>query len=301
MAEGGARRLRPWLLAQLESGRFRGLEWDDEARSALRVPWAHGRRGGSKGGAGAALCKAWAEYKGRVRPGDPPDPAGWKTRLRCALARCPEFVEVPPRGRRDGPCPYRVYRLLPPRESKPPRPRPELPPLQIVVESPEPLPPAQGDFALLLRLRRGALELHQGALPPGEYLLSPPGRQGAPPPPGALPRVVLPEGAGLGRGFLLSSAPRGLFLRARPGAPPGGTLRGPHVTAGPVQQGALLQPFDGRRFRHGEGRGLTGGWGYGTSGMSEGAGLNGGWGYGTSGMSEGRGLTGVGLRHFRDE
>lgn len=61
------------------------------------------------------LWQAWAEYKGRVRPGDPPDPAGWKTRLRCALARSPEFREVPARNRLDGPSPYRVYRLLPAR------------------------------------------------------------------------------------------------------------------------------------------------------------------------------------------
>ncbi|XP_031950513.1 interferon regulatory factor 9-like [Corvus moneduloides] len=285
MAEGGPRRLRPWLLEQLKSGRFPGLVWDDEAQSALRIPWAHGGRNGAKGGAGAALCKAWAEYKGRVRPGDPPDPAGWKTRLRCALARSPEFRAVPGRSRSDGPCPYRVYRLLPAREPKPSKaqqsqkeagpspaeplpptpppetqegaqddedpaeaPPPEVPPLRIQVESPEPLPPAQGDSALLLRLRHGPALAWQGALPPGEYLLSPPGRQGAPPPP--LPRLVLPAGAGLGRGLLLSSAPRGLFLRMRPGAAPAaGTVRGPHAPHGPLQQGALLQPFDARRFR----------------------------------------------------
>uniref|UniRef100_A0A8U7NM03 Uncharacterized protein n=1 Tax=Corvus moneduloides TaxID=1196302 RepID=A0A8U7NM03_CORMO len=109
MAEGGPRRLRPWLLEQLKSGRFPGLVWDDEAQSALRIPWAHGGRNGAKVRSGR--CRAWAEYKGRVRPGDPPDPAGWKTRLRCALARSPEFRAVPGRSRSDGPCPYRVYRF----------------------------------------------------------------------------------------------------------------------------------------------------------------------------------------------
>lgn len=90
----------------------------------------------------------------------------------------------------------------------------------------------------------------QGALPPGEYLLSPPGHEGAPPP---LPRLVLPAGAGPGRGFLLSSAPHGLFLRMRPGdGPAPGTVRGPHAPHGPLQQGALLQPFDAGRFRQGE-------------------------------------------------
>uniref|UniRef100_A0A674G8B2 IRF tryptophan pentad repeat domain-containing protein n=1 Tax=Taeniopygia guttata TaxID=59729 RepID=A0A674G8B2_TAEGU len=113
MAEGGPRRLRPWLLAQLQSGRYPGLQWDDAARTALRIPWAHGGRSGQyKVG---ACRQAWAEYKGRLRPGDPPDPAGWKTRLRCALARSPEFQALPGRGRSDGPCPYRVYRVLPAR------------------------------------------------------------------------------------------------------------------------------------------------------------------------------------------
>ncbi|XP_041345955.1 basic proline-rich protein-like, partial [Pyrgilauda ruficollis] len=229
--------------------------------------------------------QAWAEYKGRFRPGDPPDPAGWKTRLRCALARSPEFRELRGRGPSDGPRPYRVYRVLPAREPKtpkgrqsqkeaglsPPEPLPPTPPpesreeapdeeepeapppaplpLHIEVESAEPLPPAEGDAALLLRLRRGPALAWQGALPPGEYLLSPPGRQGAPPPP--LPRLVLPVGAG--PGVLLSSAPRGLFLRMRPGdGPAPGAVRGPHAPHGPLQQGALLQPFDAKRFRKGE-------------------------------------------------
>uniref|UniRef100_A0A8V5GJT7 Uncharacterized protein n=1 Tax=Melopsittacus undulatus TaxID=13146 RepID=A0A8V5GJT7_MELUD len=54
-ARGKARskRLRDWLLAQLRSGRYAGLVWDDPERTALRIPW---QRGG-KGGAGSALCK----------------------------------------------------------------------------------------------------------------------------------------------------------------------------------------------------------------------------------------------------
>ncbi|XP_053824287.1 interferon regulatory factor 9-like [Vidua chalybeata] len=282
MAEGGPRRLRPWLLAQLQSGRFPGLQWDNADRTELRIPWAHGGRSGARDSPGAALCRAWAEYKGRVRPGDPPDPAGWKTRLRCALARSPEFRALPGRGRSDGPFPYRVYRVLPAREPKPPKagqsqkeaglspsgplpptpppesqegapdeekpavaPPPEVP-LHIEVESAEPLPPARGDAALLLRLRRGPALAWQGALPSGDYLLTPPGRRGAPPPP--LPRLLLPAGAG--PGLLLSSAPRGLFLRVRPGdGPAPAAVRGPHAPHGPLQQGALLQPFDARRFR----------------------------------------------------
>ncbi|KAM6106951.1 interferon regulatory factor 9-like [Phoenicopterus ruber ruber] len=118
MAGGGGRKLRPWLVAQVESGRFPGLVWDDAGRSALRIPWQHAGKGGARGGAGTALCQAWAEFKGRLRPGARPDPAGWKTRLRCALNKSPEFQEVPERSRLEGPRPYKVYRLLPPPQQR---------------------------------------------------------------------------------------------------------------------------------------------------------------------------------------
>lgn len=62
--------------------------------------------------------QAWAEFKGRLRPGARPDPAGWKTRLRCALNKSPEFQEVPARSRLEGPRPYKVYRLLPPPQQR---------------------------------------------------------------------------------------------------------------------------------------------------------------------------------------
>ncbi|XP_068280990.1 interferon regulatory factor 9-like [Nyctibius grandis] len=315
---GGGRRLRAWLVAQAESGRFPGLEWDDAARSALRIPWQHAGRGGARGGAGAALCKAWAEFKGRLRPGAPPDPAGWKTRLRCALNKSPELRELPERGRPDGPRPYRVYRLLPappargsqppkrggarlqqgaaasgdgtdhgdptpppsPDEAPPTEPGPaptdpaEAPPptplkLCIVLDSPEPLPPAQGDAALGVRLfQQGAL-CWQGWFPPGEFLLCCPT---APPPrPGLLPRLLLlPHGPprpaadpphpalqGLRAGLMVASAPRGLFLRHR-GAAGGAVGRGwgvrcraPHVcpTAPALRDGELVLAFDARRFR----------------------------------------------------
>uniref|UniRef100_A0A8C3GNQ5 IRF tryptophan pentad repeat domain-containing protein n=1 Tax=Cairina moschata TaxID=8855 RepID=A0A8C3GNQ5_CAIMO len=117
----GRRRLLPWLLAQAQSGRFPGLEFDDAARSALRVPWERAGRGGAGGGAAAALCQAWAEYKGATPP---PGPATCKTRLRCALHKSPELQELPERARLDGPRPYKVYRLLgprPPRHGSTPR------------------------------------------------------------------------------------------------------------------------------------------------------------------------------------
>lgn len=61
-----------------------------------------------------SVCKAWAIFKGKYKEGDTEGPAIWKTRLRCALNKSPEFEEVPENSHRDGAEPYKVYRLLPP-------------------------------------------------------------------------------------------------------------------------------------------------------------------------------------------
>ncbi|XP_053909117.1 interferon regulatory factor 9-like [Cuculus canorus] len=284
MAEGpGGRRLRAWLVAQLESGRFPGLEWDDAERTALRIPWQHGGKGGARGGAGAALCRAWSELKGRVAPGGGRwDAAGCKTRLRCALHKSPEFQEVPERSRLRGDKPYKVYRVLPPPRPRPARahgkggqhagnpeergthiaphcptaPRAEPPPppaespspLSLSLESREPLPPNEGPLRLSVSAWRGGSLAWRGWLPPGEYLLvSPPLPAEAPP----LPRLVL-RGAGLGGGVLLASAPRGIFVRLRRGAAVGQVrCRGPHLPGGgeSLRPGELLRPFDSRSFR----------------------------------------------------
>lgn len=56
--------------------------------------------------------KAWAVYKGKYREGrDKADPTMWKTRLRCALNKSTDFVEVPERNQLDITEPYKVYRL----------------------------------------------------------------------------------------------------------------------------------------------------------------------------------------------
>ncbi|XP_071885877.1 interferon regulatory factor 9 isoform X2 [Anas platyrhynchos] len=298
----GRRRLLPWLLAQAQSGRFPGLEFDDAARSALRVPWERAGRGGAGGGAAAALCQAWAEYKGATPP---PGPAVCKTRLRCALHKSPELQEVPERARLDGPRPYKVYRLLgprPPRNGPAPRrgskgrkeeaeprgddatpppspeeeeeeaePSPAPPPpaavtpppsrqLAILLDSPEPLPPAEGDAALGVSLWVGGALAWRAWLPAGEYLLL---AAGSPAPgPAPLPRLLVPAppppalealGAGLGRGLLVASGGRGLFLRTRPRGR-GLALSAPHAGepgggAWPQGEEPLVAAFDSRRFR----------------------------------------------------
>ncbi|XP_074838500.1 interferon regulatory factor 9 isoform X2 [Carettochelys insculpta] len=127
MASGRARctrKLRQWTVEQVESGRFPGLVWDDPpAKTMFRIPWKHAGKQDFRHDEDAAFFKAWAEYKGKYRLGERLDPAAWKTRLRCALNKSPEFQEVPARARLDGAEPYKVYRLVPPAEqcsAKPP-------------------------------------------------------------------------------------------------------------------------------------------------------------------------------------
>uniref|UniRef100_A0A384DJ36 Interferon regulatory factor 9 n=2 Tax=Ursus maritimus TaxID=29073 RepID=A0A384DJ36_URSMA len=117
MASGRARctrKLRNWVVEQVESGQFPGVCWDDAAKTMFRIPWKHAGKQDFREDQDAAFFKAWAIFKGKYKEGDTEGPAIWKTRLRCALNKSPEFEEVPENGHRDGAEPYKVYRLLPP-------------------------------------------------------------------------------------------------------------------------------------------------------------------------------------------
>ncbi|EPQ03557.1 Interferon regulatory factor 9 [Myotis brandtii] len=162
MASGRARctrKLRNWVVEQVESGQFPGVCWDDEAKTMFRIPWKHAGKQDFREDQDAAFFKvngpgtntpvqAWAIFKGKYKEGDTEGPAIWKTRLRCALNKSPEFEEVPEKSHRDGAEPYKVYRLLPPgtllgadtNEA----------PFQGDPLSPELLPPPGSDYSLML-------------------------------------------------------------------------------------------------------------------------------------------------------
>ncbi|NP_001372331.1 interferon regulatory factor 9 isoform 4 [Homo sapiens] len=117
MASGRARctrKLRNWVVEQVESGQFPGVCWDDTAKTMFRIPWKHAGKQDFREDQDAAFFKAWAIFKGKYKEGDTGGPAVWKTRLRCALNKSSEFKEVPERGRMDVAEPYKVYQLLPP-------------------------------------------------------------------------------------------------------------------------------------------------------------------------------------------
>ncbi|KAL7975936.1 hypothetical protein Chor_005494 [Crotalus horridus] len=106
-------RLKEWLLAQVESGRYRGLRWVDGQKTLFRIPWKHAAKQDYREREDAALFKAWAIYKGKYREGlDQADPSVWKTRLRCALNKSLDFKEVPERSNLEASEPYKVYQVV---------------------------------------------------------------------------------------------------------------------------------------------------------------------------------------------
>ncbi|XP_062871170.1 interferon regulatory factor 10 [Trichomycterus rosablanca] len=106
-------RLREWLIAQIDSGRYAGLSWENQEKTLFKIPWKHAAKQDYRQSEDAALFKAWAVYKGKYREGrDKADPSAWKTRLRCALNKSSEFQEVPERSQLDISEPYKVYRIV---------------------------------------------------------------------------------------------------------------------------------------------------------------------------------------------
>ncbi|XP_061661110.1 interferon regulatory factor 9 isoform X2 [Syngnathoides biaculeatus] len=110
------RKLRSWIVEQVNSGKFPGLRWEDEAKTMFRIPWKHAGKQDFRKDEDAAIFKAWAEFKGKPSEANP---AVWKTRLRCALNKSPEFREVGDRAQLDISEPYKVYRLVPASEQGP--------------------------------------------------------------------------------------------------------------------------------------------------------------------------------------
>ncbi|XP_051956748.1 interferon regulatory factor 10 isoform X1 [Xyrauchen texanus] len=106
-------RLREWLIAQIDSGKYAGLSWENQEKTMFRIPWKHAAKQDYRQNQDAALFKAWAMYKGKFQEGrDKADPSTWKTRLRCALNKSTDFQEVPERSQLDISEPYKVYRIL---------------------------------------------------------------------------------------------------------------------------------------------------------------------------------------------
>lgn len=112
-----------WLLGEVSSGQYEGLQWLNEARTVFRIPWRHfGRRDLDE--ADAQIFKAWAVARGRWPPSGvnlPPPEAeaaerrerrGWKTNFRCALHSTGRFI-LRQDNSGDPVDPHKVYELSP--------------------------------------------------------------------------------------------------------------------------------------------------------------------------------------------
>ncbi|KAM9301814.1 interferon regulatory factor 8 [Gastrophryne carolinensis] len=112
------RRLRQWLIEQIDSSQYPGLVWENDDKTLFRIPWKHAGKQDYNQEVDASIFKAWAIFKGKFKEGDRAEPATWKTRLRCALNKSPDFEEVTERSQLDISEPYKVYRIVPEEEQK---------------------------------------------------------------------------------------------------------------------------------------------------------------------------------------
>ncbi|XP_039629766.1 interferon regulatory factor 3-like [Polypterus senegalus] len=109
--------LLPWLIKQIDSGQYPGLEWTNKEHSEFRIPWKHGLRQDRQPD-DSLIFKAWAIASGRYKEHiDKADPTVWKRNFRCALNRKTHFKVVKDLSN-DSVDPHKVYHVCQSEESR---------------------------------------------------------------------------------------------------------------------------------------------------------------------------------------
>ncbi|KAJ8040662.1 Interferon regulatory factor 8 [Holothuria leucospilota] len=107
------KRLRPWLINEINSGKIKGLGWIDQERTMCKIPWKHAGQKDYDPEENFEIFKRWSENTGKYKKGvDPEEPAVWKTRLRTASNTDPGIQKLTGDTMLNSPEPYRIYRRL---------------------------------------------------------------------------------------------------------------------------------------------------------------------------------------------
>ncbi|XP_032894427.1 interferon regulatory factor 3-like [Amblyraja radiata] len=102
--------LRPWLIAQVDSGHFPGLRWVNGRRNMFRIPWKHASRQDLTQD-DYRIFRDWAIASGRFNGQDADDPPKWKTNFRCALNSNESFRMLTDLSK-ESTDPHKVYCIM---------------------------------------------------------------------------------------------------------------------------------------------------------------------------------------------